>query len=46
MGKKEDDSNNILKLLLESADDLDLSDPNVPKDQQKDPGSLRVPGIE
>ncbi|KAN0061927.1 hypothetical protein ACQY0O_005922 [Thecaphora frezii] len=50
MSKDSDGQNdaaaNMLRSLLDQAQDLDLTDPFVPKDKQKDPGALIVPGLE
>ncbi|EPQ26468.1 uncharacterized protein PFL1_06116 [Pseudozyma flocculosa PF-1] len=42
----EDPAASMLKILLDQAEDLDLTDPTIPKEEQKNPGDLMVPGLE
>lgn len=47
MGKNEElDESNLFQIMLDQADDIDFSDPSKPLDQQVDPTSLKVPGVE
>ncbi|PWN53560.1 sterol-binding-like protein [Violaceomyces palustris] len=45
--KDEDDSGvNMFNVILEQAEDLDFTNPDIPKDQQKNPSNLIIPGLE
>ncbi len=46
MSNKEAEEVNLFQLMLDQADGIDFSDPSLPPDDQIDPTSLKVQGLE